>query len=127
MAGGDIIAEVGQTIKLDASKSEGANSYKWYLGDGSVKEGVMVDQIYQFPGTYLITLEVGNGNEIALDQIKVYIFGGKAIINEVFAGLASTSPAWVEIFNPTSVTLDLSGWVLESGNKTFTEQPLTWW
>ena len=49
VAGGDIIAEVGQTIKLDASKSEGANSYKWYLGDGSVKEGVMVDQIYQFP------------------------------------------------------------------------------
>lgn len=122
-AGSGIVAEIGQTIKFDASKSEGASSYKWYLGDGSVKEGIETNHIYQFPGTYLVTLEVGNGQESALDQLKAIVFGGKAVISEFFMPAASSSPQWLEIFNPHGDSVDLAGWILEAGKSSFVFPP----
>lgn len=117
-AGADVVAEVGQVVKFDGSVSQGATGYKWYLGDGTVENNIITNHAYKFPGTYLVTLEVSNGTEIALDQAKVNIFGGKAIINEFFAGSIG-SGGWIEIFNPTNADLDLSNWILSLDSKSF--------
>ncbi|MEK9185734.1 MAG: lamin tail domain-containing protein, partial [Patescibacteria group bacterium] len=141
-AGADIFIERGKPIALSGLSSIGAESYKWYLGDGTVKDGAEITYSYQFPGTYLVTLEAGNSEKTGIDQLRVFVFGGKAFINEFFIGNSSTaqiasdatnaagaqivsdatnaSGGWIEIYNPNNESLDLSGWILSSGNKNFT-------
>ena len=135
-AGPDIFIEKGKPIALNGLSSIGAESYKWYLGDGTVKDGAEITYAYQFPGTYLVTLEVGSGEKTSIDQLRVFVFGGKAFINEFFAGNPLTTGAaqivsdatnaaggWIEVYNPNSESLDLSGWILSAGSKNFIVSP----
>lgn len=115
----DIVVLLGKEITLDASLSSDAASFKWYLGDGSTKEGLIVNHTYTFPGQYLVTLEASNGGQISIDQLFVYVFGGKVVINEVFVPATSTQSSWIEFLNPTDTTIDLGGWVLEINSRSF--------
>jgi hypothetical protein len=125
-AGPDVFIEKGKPIALNGLSSIGAESYKWYLGDGTIKDDAEITYTYQFPGTYLVTLEVRCGEKTSIDQLRVFVFGGKAVINEFFIGNSSTTGTasnaaggWIEINNPNSETLDLSRWILSTGNKNF--------
>lgn len=119
-AGGDVVIEAGRPVAFSGLTSQGAASYKWYLGDGAVKDGAEITHTYQFPGTYLITLEVSNGADANVDQARVFVFGGKVLINEFFIGSSSTTGGWIEIYNPHPSSADISGWILESGESKFT-------
>ncbi len=125
-AGGDVVIEVAQPIAFNGLTSQGATAYKWYLGDGTVKSGAEITHTYQFPGTYLVTLEVSNSTDTNVDQLRVFVFGGKVLINEIFIGASSTAAAtsntaggWLELYNPHQASADISGWILESGDKKF--------
>lgn len=118
-AGSDIFIEKGKPIALNGLSSIGAESYKWYLGDGTIKDNAEITYTYQFPGTYLVTLEVGCGEKTSIDQLRVFVFGGKAVISEFFVGNSSTTGQWIETYNPNSETLDLSRWILSAGDKNF--------
>lgn len=118
VAGNDILAEVNQNIILDAAASQGADNYKWYLGDGSVKQGPSITYSYQFPGTYLVTLEAINGQETSWDQLRVYIFGGRPVINEIMPD-PNQGDSWLELYNQQDYAVDLSGWILTSNDKNF--------
>ncbi|MEK9185558.1 MAG: lamin tail domain-containing protein, partial [Patescibacteria group bacterium] len=122
-AGADVFIEKGKPIALSGLSSIGAESYKWYLGDGTVKDGVEITYTYQFPGTYLATLEASNSEKTSIDQLRVFVFGGKAFISEFFMGNSSTTGQWLEIYNPNNESLDLSGWILSAGNKNFIIPP----
>lgn len=119
-AGADVVIEVGQPIAFSGLTSQGAKIYKWYLGDGSLKDGAEITHTYQFPGTYLVTLEIGNGSDTNIDQARVFVFGGKVLVNEFFIGTSSTTGQWLELYNPNNFSADMSGWVLESGEAKFT-------
>lgn len=123
VAGVDVVIEAGKPISFSGLASQGATTYKWYLGDGSAKNGAEITHIYQYPGTYLVTLEVASGQETDWDQIKVNIFGGKVVINELFLPLSSSSAQWLEIFNPNTYGIDLAGWILETGGSGFVFPP----
>jgi len=123
-AGADVVIETGQPIAFSGLASQGAKTYKWYLGDGSVKDGAELVYTYQFPGTYLVTLEVGNGADTNIDQSRVFVFGGKVLINEFFIGAASTTASnaaggWLELYNPNNFSADISGWILDTGETKF--------
>ncbi|MEK7077947.1 MAG: lamin tail domain-containing protein [Patescibacteria group bacterium] len=123
-AGADIVIETNQPIAFSGLASQGAKIYKWYLGDGNIKDGAEITHTYQFPGTYLVTLEVSNGVDTNIDQSRVFVFGGKVLISEFFIGTASTTASnaaggWVELYNPNNFSVDLSGWILESGETKF--------
>lgn len=118
-AGSDVVMEVGQPVAFSGLTSQGAAAYKWYLGDGAVKDGAEITHTYQFPGTYLVTLEVSNSTDTNVDQARVFVFGGRVLINEFFIGTSSSTGGWIEIYNPHSVSADISGWILESGDKKF--------
>ncbi|MBI2465883.1 MAG: lamin tail domain-containing protein [Candidatus Sungbacteria bacterium] len=118
-AGGDVAVEVGYPISFSGLTSQGATAYKWYLGDGAVKEGAEIAYTYQFPGTYLVTLEVANGTDTNIDQLRVFVFGGKVLINEFFISNSSTTGGWLEVYNPHPTSADISGWILESGETKF--------
>ncbi|MFY9493042.1 MAG: lamin tail domain-containing protein [Minisyncoccia bacterium] len=120
-AGADVVIESGQPIAFNGLTSQGALIYKWYLGDGAVKEGANITYTYQFPGTYLVTLEVANSTDTHTDQMRVFVFGGKVLINEIFVSPAASNAAggWIEIYNPQPTSADISAWILESAAKKF--------
>ncbi|MEK7501047.1 MAG: PKD domain-containing protein, partial [Patescibacteria group bacterium] len=114
--GADVAAEIGQNIVFDGSASQGAVGYKWYLGDGAVKEGANVTHSFFYPGVYLVTLEASDSLQAtAWDQSRVYIYGGKVLINEFKPG----ADGWLELYNPNNFTADLSAWILESAGRNF--------
>jgi len=118
VAGDDILAQVNQNIVLDAVASQGADHYKWYLGDGSTREGQKITYNYPFPGTYLVTLEATNEQKTSWDQLRVYIFGGRPIINEIMPD-PNQGDSWLELYNQQDYAVDLSGWILTSNDKNF--------
>jgi len=118
-AGDDIVVIVGTEISLDGSASSGASLYRWYLGDGNIKEGLIITHTYNFPGHYLVTLEAQAEGQISIDQANVFVYGGKVLINEVYFPKDKKERSWVEFFNPTSAPINLGGWVLQMGEKIF--------
>lgn len=106
-AGGNIVAQVGQSIFFDASKSEGASgSFFWNMGNGEVKEGKNFLYSYSFPGKYLVTLFVKNGLNENKDQIDVTIYPAGVYISEFFVG----NDGWIELHNDSENFVSLSDW-----------------
>ncbi len=64
-AGGPYTSLTGGTLKFDGSASRdpqgGTLIYYWQFGDGVTGTGVAPQHVYQTPGDYFVTLEVGNG------------------------------------------------------------------
>lgn len=115
----DIVVMAREEITLDASLSSDAVEFKWYLGDGSFKEGKIIKHTYNFPGQYLVTLEASNSGQTSIDQLNIFVFDGRVLINEIFIPATTTVNSWVELYNPTETPIDLDGWVLEVSNKDF--------
>ncbi len=111
-AGVNIIAEAGQKIFFDASKSEGENlKFSWNLGNGETKEGESFLYDYKFPGRYLVTLVVKSASFTSQDQIDVVVYPTGVLISEFYPGsFESEDIAWIEIYNSSDNFIDLSSW-----------------
>lgn len=52
------------SIRFDASCSENVNQYRWDFGDGIIKEGQVVNHVYDSVGTFQVTVTfVGSGEQ----------------------------------------------------------------
>jgi hypothetical protein len=51
----DLVAFVGEPVRLDGSASEG-EPLRWELGDGTTAEGAVVEHAYAAPGRYRVVL-----------------------------------------------------------------------
>lgn len=87
--------------------------YIWSFGDGARKEGQNVLHAFQYPGDYVITLEVVSGKNTATDRIKI-----KAISSGIFIADVSedVTDSFIEISNPSKYELNLSWWRLRVDN-----------
>lgn len=113
-AGENIIALIGQEIILDASKSQGASIYEWNLGDGSTAKDKIAKHKYGFPGKYIITLTISNGESESQDQITASIYPSGVYISEFLPSPAgSDDNEWIEIYNSNDFPVDMSEWKLD--------------
>ncbi|MDD2935478.1 MAG: lamin tail domain-containing protein [Candidatus Pacebacteria bacterium] len=88
--------------------------YIWSLGDGSVKEGESVLHTYQYPGDYVVFLNITAGEYSASDRLVVSALPANIIISKV-----DNIKGFIELFNQSSYELNLSWWHLESDGKRF--------
>ncbi len=69
VAGADVHAAVGETVKLDGRGSYDIDgdivAWSWDLGDGTTMTGPEVSHAYERPGTYTATLTVRDGADLA--------------------------------------------------------------
>lgn len=113
-AGENIIALLGQEITFDASKSQGASIYEWNLGDGSTAKDKIAKHKYGFPGKYIITLTISNGESESQDQITASIYPSGVYISEFLPSPAgSDDNEWIEIYNSNDFPVDMSEWKLD--------------
>ncbi len=111
----------GQAFGLEDEPLDNAR-YLWVFGDGASKEGQNITHFYQYPGDYIVVLNVSSGKYSASDYLLAKAVPNQLFISEIKTG--SNSPAdsgagWIELFNDSKEQLDISGWQLKSGSKIF--------
>jgi len=101
----------GQALGLKKEPLDGAR-YVWNFGDGLSKEGQNILHTYIYPGEYTVILNISSGQYSASDELLVKIVPNQIKISEA-------NSDYIKIFNGSNETIDLSGWFLKAGNKTF--------
>jgi hypothetical protein len=85
-AGDNIIAFIGQEVRFDGTGSSDPDNdelhYEWNMGNGKLIEKPTFTYKYNYPGTYLVTLMVYDGQYYISDTIEIKIQTGQIIINE---------------------------------------------
>jgi len=117
-AGENIIALIKQEITFDASKSQGASIYEWNFGDGSTTKEKVTKHKYNFPGKYIISLTISDGQNTSQSQITATIHPLGIYINEFIPSPAgSDENEWIEIYNSNDFPADISGWTISDNSK----------
>ena len=112
IAGADVLFKA-VAVGLEKEPLKNAR-YVWSMGDGSKKEGESVLYTYKYPGQYVVFLTVTSGIYSATDRIIVEAMPADVIISQV-----NFADGFLELYNRSNYELDLSWWILKSGNQTF--------
>jgi len=110
IVGADSMFE-GEALGLQKKPLEGAR-YMWNFGNGETKEGQNVLHYYQYPGEYVVMLNVSSGQYSATDRIVVNAYSSELILSKVESD-------FVEIHNESNKELNLSWWQLDSAGERF--------
>ena len=90
--------------------------YLWNLGNGALKDGKNVVHFYKYPGEYRVVLDVSSGGYSVSDILILKVVPNEIFISEIKTGVDS----FLELRNPSSQEIDISGWRFVSGNQKFT-------
>ncbi|MFA6422742.1 MAG: lamin tail domain-containing protein [Candidatus Buchananbacteria bacterium] len=134
-AGNDQEGAVGEEIFFNAQNSTDTDGfiadYNWNFGDGIFGSGVTTTHSFATSGEYFVKLTATDDKGASsTDNIKISIFennetsteptstpeynpiNGDVVINEFLSSPDDGQKEWVELFNNTSSTVDLSGWTI---------------
>jgi hypothetical protein len=114
-AGRDRVGIVGSPLEFVAETdlSYTNNSiFVWNFGDGSEKVGEVLNHTYQYPGEYVVILNVSKGPAKAISRINVKVAPAELSIS-------AASPDRVEITNNSVTEAPLFGRAIVSGSKVF--------
>jgi len=114
ISGADIALR-GETVGLDKKPIENVR-YLWNFGDGATKEGEAVLHGYNFPGDYVVILDVASGKLSATSRLKIKVSAADVLLGGIVGG----PDGKIELINNSSQELDLSWWRIRSGNQFFT-------
>lgn len=110
IVGADSLFE-GKSLGLKKEPLANAR-YVWNFGNGEIKEGQNVLHYYQYPGEYVVMLNVSSGEFSTSDRITVNAFPAELAISKV-------EKDFIEISNKSKQELNLSWWQLQSLNERF--------
>lgn len=120
-AGPNISALQYQEIKFDGSASSDPNNdsldYFWNFGDGQTADNkIKPSHSFNYPGTYLVTLEVTDGSLNATDTLQVNIYTDSLVINEFIPNPQGSDQEneWIELRNNSQQTIDISQWQIKT-------------
>jgi len=111
--GGNIVFR-GTALGI-AGEPLGGARYVWNFGDGEMQDGKNVSHIYQYEGEYIAVLTVSTGQYSASDRMIIRVVPARVIVSAV----GPKGDFYISLTNESEYELNLSGWILQSGNKTF--------
>jgi hypothetical protein len=104
----------GQAFGLEDEPLDNAR-YLWTFGDGASKEGKNITHTYQYPGDYIVALNVSSGDYSASDYLLI-----KAIPNQIFISEIKTgADSFVEFENKSKEEIDISGCQVKYQSQSF--------
>jgi len=118
-AGNDVIANAGSIIHFSAEGSSDPDgdelTYSWNLGDGNVEKKCSFDYSYNYPGKYLVIVEVFDGQWRDTDSKIITIYPSQITISEVLPDPEGNDEEneWIEIYNGSDNIINLSSWQLD--------------
>jgi len=104
----------GQAFGLKDEPLDNAR-FLWSFGDGASKEGRNITHVYQYPGEYIVILNVSSGEYAASDYLLIKAGPNQLSISESKPGFGG----WIELYNGSKEQIDISGCQLKSGNQIF--------
>ncbi|MFZ2048811.1 MAG: PKD domain-containing protein [Minisyncoccia bacterium] len=101
------LSTVGINTEFNAESNITASnvSYEWSFGDGSSGTGKRVEHVYDFPGDYVVVLNVHYFGEVSVSRATIKVVEPKLIITEV-------NPNYIKIKNDSAFEVNLYGWKL---------------
>jgi hypothetical protein len=87
------------------------STYVWSMGDGTRENGQFIAHSYEFPGDYIVILNVDSGGAKAVSKMSVRI-----VVPNISA---RAEPEHVEISNLDSHELNFGGFLIETGGGRF--------
>jgi hypothetical protein len=90
-------------------------TYRWNFGDGTTANERSATHSYDFPGEYVVTLEVFLGEYHATDRLSLIVTDPLMEITSVRAG----RHGFISLLNRSGSEIDLSSWSLTDGKKEF--------
>ncbi len=109
-AGTNITALVNQEISFDGSQSSDPDSdtltYFWNFGDGATDTEKECLHTYLYPGQYIVSLLVNDGELSNLDVITVNVYEESILISEF-------NSEWIELYNQSDQVANLTNWQLD--------------
>ena len=118
-AGTDMTALINQEIIFDGSLSSDTNNdtltYFWNFGDGATDTEQISKHTYLYPGQYIVSLQVSDGEFFDLDIITINIYNKSIIISEFLPNPEGKDQEgeWIELFNQSNQIANLSNWQLD--------------
>jgi len=113
IVGADTMFEA-KAFGLDDKPLENAR-YVWSFGEGTRSEGKNILHTYNYPGEYVVILNVSSGEYSASDRVVV-----KAVPAEIVISSVDIINNFIEIYNKSSYEINLSWWRIKSGKDYFT-------
>lgn len=117
--GKNITTNVGVKIEFDGSDSSDPDDdeleFSWNFGDGETAEDEKVEHSYSFPGSYLVTLTVSDGQLSSTDQIEVEVYPSRIFISEFIPNPEGkdAEEEWIELKNEQEFVVDLGGFQVD--------------
>jgi|GEM_PF-778019 len=96
-------------------------TYRWNFGDGAIGAGKTTSHVYEFPGEYVVTLEVFWSTYRRTDRLSVIAVMPDVVISKIVAG----DNGYIELLNRANREIDLSEWTIttSSGSVAFAFPP----
>lgn len=128
-------ALVNEVVYFDGRSSSAASAiidYLWDFGDGQTGRGATTSYAYVSLGVFTVSLTVVDDQELTASEILIVTVSEGAsieppaaidygvVINEFLPAPASGDKEWVELFNFTTSTIDLTGWQIVDGSGAIT-------
>ncbi len=116
-AGRDRLTSVGNSllftvVPIETKGVSNTINYTWSFGDGSAGQSDTIYHAYKFPGEYSVVVNAVSSDQMAVDRLTVKVVAPQIALQKVDGG--------VEVANNSAVEINLEGWSLVSGNKSFT-------
>lgn len=108
------IAFFGRAFGTEREPLEDAR-YHWNMGDGTLKTGKNISHVYEYPGKYIVSLEVVSGEYSQGDMAVVDVI----VPNINIASFVSGPNGFVEIRNEDNKNIDVSGLMIVSGKERY--------
>lgn len=87
----------------------------WTFGDGGSAEGARINHVYHYAGDYVVVLDISSSEYSATTRVEVQVVEPRIALR---AG-GDTTRSFVALENKGSDELDLSGWQIRAGEKSF--------
>lgn len=130
----------GAATSFNASSSTDAqgdiSAWEWDFGDSATSSGAVVSHSYSSAGQYQVALTVWDGDgatstatsSVAIPFAPEDATGARAdhvVISEIQVAGADAGDEFIELYNPSSSSVDMSGWSLQyasAGGNSFTKK-----
>jgi len=120
-------AVVGTAISFDASQSSDTDGtitgYSWQFGDGSSGNGIITTHTFATAGTYPVLLTItDNDGSSSSQEIQIHISESaqsvsttSSIVFNEFLTNPESGSEWIELYNTSNTSIDLTGYTLFDG------------
>ncbi len=116
-AGRDRLVSVEGEVRFRAYVDSETNipgnaKFEWVMGDGSVKTGREIEHRYFAPGSYFVVLTVRIAGEEAVSRVNIEVIEPEVFIKRADGGS-------IVLFNSAEGEVNLGGWEIRNGEKSF--------